>query len=322
MIGIYKIQNLINQKVYIGQSKNISMRWRNHRYNAKSNDESINQYPLYRAINKYGIENFLFEILEECSIEDLDIREKYWIKEYNSIVPNGYNQTEGGEGCITFSKLSPEAVEEIQKKLLSGNYMIKTIAEEYEVHRDTIRDINLGRTWVKEEFTYPLYLDRAQQGKLGLLKNYCINCGVEILKESTRCVNCNNKLGIKGNYPSNKEEIIQDITNLGFVGASKKYGVSDNALRKHCVKIGLSKYKSDYKKNSTVLDSKPKTELISQYDLQGNFIQTFTSCSEAGKWCVENGYAKKYNGGVRSHILEAIKGNRKTAYKFIWRYAE
>lgn len=58
--GIYKIQNLINGKIYIGQSKNIEKRWLRHKTTAfNKNDHSYN-LPLYRAIRKYGLENFSF----------------------------------------------------------------------------------------------------------------------------------------------------------------------------------------------------------------------------------------------------------------------
>ena len=92
MIGIYKIQNLINGKVYIGQSINIERRFHQHKY-----DDSQNSV-IHRAIKKYGIENFSFEVIEECNYKDLDEREIFWIKYYNSSNKNnGYNLTLGGQ---------------------------------------------------------------------------------------------------------------------------------------------------------------------------------------------------------------------------------
>lgn len=84
-IGIYKIENLLNHKIYIGQSRNISQRWKDHRNLYKKDDS-----PLYRAMRKYGIENFSFKIIEECPIDLLNERECYWIKYYNSL-NEGYN---------------------------------------------------------------------------------------------------------------------------------------------------------------------------------------------------------------------------------------
>ena len=73
MIGIYKIENKINHHVYIGQSINIEARWQEHYRNGSANESFINRawynYPLYRALRKYGLENFEFTIIEETSID-------------------------------------------------------------------------------------------------------------------------------------------------------------------------------------------------------------------------------------------------------------
>lgn len=97
--GIYKITNQIDGKVYIGQSVNIQRRWKEHKINYKvSHDKQHNIY-LYNAIKKYGLENFNFEIIEQCSPEELDDREIYWIKYYESFnKEKGYNLTRGGGG--------------------------------------------------------------------------------------------------------------------------------------------------------------------------------------------------------------------------------
>ncbi len=90
--GIYKITNLINDKVYIGQSVNIYSRW----YQEKKLN-GINAH-LKSSFLKYGIENFSFEILEECQKEELDDKEKIYIKKYNSFDRDyGYNETTGGQ---------------------------------------------------------------------------------------------------------------------------------------------------------------------------------------------------------------------------------
>lgn len=94
MIGIYKISNNINNKVYIGCSTDISKRFKEHR-NYVLSPKQYNK-TLYKAFRKYGIENFTFSILEECSKDFLSIREQYYIKLYNSYL-DGYNETIGGD---------------------------------------------------------------------------------------------------------------------------------------------------------------------------------------------------------------------------------
>lgn len=83
MIGIYKITNNINGKIYIGQSVDIERRLKEHK---RREEQQIDQ-----AIQKYGIDNFSFDILEECDSDLLNEREEYWTKQYNSTIPNGYN---------------------------------------------------------------------------------------------------------------------------------------------------------------------------------------------------------------------------------------
>lgn len=93
-IGIYKYQNKINSKVYIGQSSNIEKRFAQHLYDSKNLEKRAGTGIDY-AINKYGIENFDFEIIEKCDLSELDEKECFWIKYYNSY-ENGYNRTPGG----------------------------------------------------------------------------------------------------------------------------------------------------------------------------------------------------------------------------------
>ena len=85
MTGIYKIENLINHKCYIGQATNIQKRWNRH-YEVCNNSEVYHKeydYPLYRAIRKYGLENFSFEIIEECEREELNQKEIFYVEKYN-----------------------------------------------------------------------------------------------------------------------------------------------------------------------------------------------------------------------------------------------
>ena len=82
---VYKIENLINGKIYVGRTvKKLNVRMSQHKNTTKT--------LIGRAIQKYGWENFRAEIIEECSsFEELVEREVYWIKKLNSKVPNGYN---------------------------------------------------------------------------------------------------------------------------------------------------------------------------------------------------------------------------------------
>lgn len=93
---IYKITNLINGKLYIGKTLDtIEKRWKDHKKDYTR--PRCEKRPLYDAMNKYGVENFSIEKIEECSEKELSEREKYWIEFYHSF-HDGYNATTGGDG--------------------------------------------------------------------------------------------------------------------------------------------------------------------------------------------------------------------------------
>jgi group I intron endonuclease len=91
MIGIYKITNLINGKIYIGKSTDIDRRWKEHirdsKYPYKNRSSNF-----YRDINQLGVNNFNIEVLEECLESVLNDREIFYIAKYGSTNPSiGYN---------------------------------------------------------------------------------------------------------------------------------------------------------------------------------------------------------------------------------------
>jgi hypothetical protein len=98
IIGIYKITSPSN-KIYIGQSLNIERRFKHY-----SNLNGIKKQPkIYYSIKKHGLENHVFEIVEECNIDELNDREEYWIKFYQSHIV-GLNICEGGKSFGKFNK--------------------------------------------------------------------------------------------------------------------------------------------------------------------------------------------------------------------------
>ena len=92
--GIYKITNLKNQKIYIGQSVDMKTRWSNH-IKASLGIDSIAHSKVHDAMAEDGVWNFTFELLEKCSKDKLNEREKYYIDFYKSNL-YGYNLTKGG----------------------------------------------------------------------------------------------------------------------------------------------------------------------------------------------------------------------------------
>ena len=88
MIGIYKITKISNSKSYIGQSNDIERRFKEHKYKI--------DLPIEIAIQKYGVAAFKFEVIEECTLDELDEKEIYWIAYYNTYKGFGYNCNPGG----------------------------------------------------------------------------------------------------------------------------------------------------------------------------------------------------------------------------------
>lgn len=149
IVGIYKIENLINHKIYIGQSKHIYSRWCQHRHDGRHGDT-----PLYRAFKKYGIENFSFEVLETCKIDEFTEKELFYINYYNSLVPHGYNVVPPKENWTTNN--IPLKIKEIKEVLLTTKKTYQKIGEEFGLSSIQIARINRGLAWRIEGEKYPL----------------------------------------------------------------------------------------------------------------------------------------------------------------------
>lgn len=139
MIGkIYKITNKVNGKVYIGQTRqSLKERWYKH---CQKQCDNHSKMPIKQAIFKYGKENFLMELIEECDVSLLNEQEVYWISKYNSYI-KGYNCTIGGQNCATKQcKLTEKQQLEIINKKNLG-YSSSQLAKEYSVDKGTITNI-------------------------------------------------------------------------------------------------------------------------------------------------------------------------------------
>lgn len=96
--GIYRIINKINGHSYIGLSNNIEKRFKDHINKAFNLNDKEKDKILYKAIRKYGKDNFYYEILEECPPEQLKEKEIYYINLYNTYKNReDYNETPGGD---------------------------------------------------------------------------------------------------------------------------------------------------------------------------------------------------------------------------------
>lgn len=166
--GVYKITNIVNGKLYVGSSKNIYQRWKNHKNMLKRNE--YHSQHLQAAWNKYGEDKFIFEIIEECKESNLLIREQYYIDLYNSCDNYyGYNESEfAGRPTMTkeqrdyYAKISSEKLKGegswcniySEKQILSliedlktGDYSYKQLSDKHNISYDIVASVANHGTW-------------------------------------------------------------------------------------------------------------------------------------------------------------------------------
>lgn len=321
MVGIYKITNKVNGKSYIGQSVDIMDRWKSHRnkpFNQNSKDyDSL----FYRAIRKYGLENFNFEIIEECKKEELNEKERYWIKFYHTyagdIDNNGYNLTLGGEtNAVTQQQI--DNAEEIKQLLLTTQMTQVEIGKKFGLSHVSISYINNGRTWHDDDLTYPLREPVGVTPKeIREKKCFCIDCGKQITNKAKRCYECNllylkEKNRKQPSVTRNELEKLLLQNNGNFVEVGKIFNLTDNAIRKWCDKFGLSRHSNDYKEKKEKPKKSFEIKKVIMLDINTEEeLKEFANSEQAGA------YLGKTSG---AHIREAATGKRKTAYGYKWKF--
>ncbi len=221
-------------------------------------DGGVQKY-LYSAFKKYGLENFSFNILEVCTKEESITKEKEYINKYNSY-ENGYNETLGGEDGEVSSLYKHRY--EIVELLENEEIQMKEIAEKYNVTKALICMINKGKRCYIEGIDYPIR-------KSNIKKQYfCKDCGKEITRKNKTqlCKNCKkkyiqkpvkSKLKVLNNkkekprityivqrktFKPSAQELIKNILETSITTTAKKYGVTDNSIKKW-----LKSYNEPYK---------------------------------------------------------------------------
>lgn len=157
---IYKIENKLNGKIYIGQTiKTVEKRFNQHKNN--SNKEYFSQIVLYKAFNKYGIENFECVELEEIDNEFLDEREKYWIEYYDSYF-NGYNSTLGGRATQLYNWDIDDIIEKYQE-LRSAREVAKVVGCDHSTIDNLLNYYGVKRFNKKDQVRRPVKLVKGNE---------------------------------------------------------------------------------------------------------------------------------------------------------------
>lgn len=152
---VYKIVNLTNNKVYVGQTTmSLQKRWHQH-YSKQSNTA------ISKAIKKYGKNNFTIGVIAKANnIDELNYRETYYIRLFNSLAPNGYNLMSGGNNSIH----SNESKQKMSKKL-KGFGLGRSLSESTKLK---IAKFNLGQ---KRSTSVKLAMSIAKNGKEIIMLN-------------------------------------------------------------------------------------------------------------------------------------------------------
>lgn len=138
--GVYRIVHRESGVGYVGQSFDVERRFRHHRAAALRGGD----YVLGRALRKYGVDAFDYEVIEPCdSEEEALVAERYWIEWYGTVAPNGYNLTTGGESGKVHT------AESCARMTASRMGRGKGVPLKPE-HREKIRQATLGRTTTPE----------------------------------------------------------------------------------------------------------------------------------------------------------------------------
>lgn len=163
---IYKFTNKINGKVYVGQTIHEKARYKNHLSNKRENIKSL----IDKAISKYGIENFDYEILYRCTgereevIKKLNIKEIEYIEKYDCLVPNGYNLQTGGNMRFTITEETRKKLSECGRKQWTEEKR-KIWSEQMKGHENWLKSQseeakkNIGQA-TKERWDDPDYKER------------------------------------------------------------------------------------------------------------------------------------------------------------------
>lgn len=166
--GIYCIENLINNKKYIGQSVDIDNRWRHHKTELNSGTH-FNDY-LQKSWNKYGEGNFTFYILEFCDVSRLDCREVYYIDLYKTLCRDkGYNLTSGG----TDNKIYSDETRRKISNALRGHEVSTESRIKISVNHADVSGSNNGMYGRKHSEEAKQKVSQANKGKISARRNHC-----------------------------------------------------------------------------------------------------------------------------------------------------
>lgn len=291
---IYLIRNKINGKGYIGQTTwPIEKRWRQHIVDALGEDDK-KKSAIHYALEKYGVNNFDFDIIETPDDEDLDDREQYWIKYHHTCIYdeqcNGYNLTWGGGGTRV---IDPETIIELWNQGYSeGEIVDKT------KHSDIAISSILKMKGISSAQIYNRGRERAAEKYKKII--YHFDLKGNFIKEWDSIVSASLALGINKTNLSTYLSLLYN-KEKGRRSCGNFLWTRDKAD----IQLALDKYNDNKYK---------KFRPVGQFDLDGNFIKEYPSVTDAQN---KTGINRKQISGVCQN-----KPKYKTAGGFKWKYMD
>ena len=140
LYSVYCFINKTNNKKYVGITSNVDRRYRQHK-------SARNRCPVFSsAIKKYGFDNFDFSILKfDLSKQEAESFEKQFILDFNTLVPNGYNRTEGGNSSVSHSEETKKIISQKNKEYIAKNGSSFLGKKHSEESKKLIRESALNR---------------------------------------------------------------------------------------------------------------------------------------------------------------------------------
>lgn len=312
---IYKIYNDVNNKIYIGQTiRTVKERWAQHKSVARTHVDSL---VLHSAMNKYGIDNFHIELIEEHSFNTmeelckvLNDKEIYYINQYQTKTPTGYNITEGGDGArgafcreiVCYNPYTKETCfyKSIDEAALDNNVPSTNIiacckGEKYSIGSKIYKYKEYGISQDDIEKYFDLHPIISQ-----------FNLSGDKLNTFIVSIDAANFLKDNDNLTQAASTIAKHITDCCNGNRQTAYGYVWRKMEDNFNKYPL---RLDYPRNSEKNTEKP----IDVYTINGDFIGTFDNVKIAFK-------TLDLMGKQTNQALRCCSGKAAIAFGYVWRY--
>lgn len=311
---IYLIECNLNDMRYVGQTLNKpNKRWNQHKSSARCIKD--NHIYLYNAMNKYGLDHFIFKIIEKVSRENkdelidvLNELEVSYIELYNTLTPNGYNMTAGGDN-----------ISSRWKKPVDAYFADGTLYKEYPSTKDAAIDV-----WGNDDSNkISACCNGITQSCCGFIwryhgdafEKYTVNITQERLNRYNNCIKVD-KYTMDGKFLKSYETIASAIMDI-----DSKSNIAHTVIKGCCQGIYNQGYGYVWRFHGDAFDkynftTNKKYRQVNAYTNLDEYVGSFISINDAIRKIVVG-----YKNPSHAHIIECCNGKRKIAYGFKWFYA-